>query len=481
MKRSFPPGFGTPLRRGITALSAFALLALAAASHTGCMGGTTGVDNPGLAELRVDFRDAAGNPAAVLGTLEVYEHEHNPAVATEPLLRVEVANSAGVKLTREQFDRIGTALAPKHAGMNFKRSALGAQGVAPAALADAARGAATPDGSDGLIRFNLVFRSGSGSGAIATGLSYDPAGKVFRLDANPAATGVRLLPRALIRFAARIRPGAMAGDLGRVFLPGTPFQAAVVDSAFALQNLPEGRFGVRLLGDKGYVYAVRESLDTRLGQSFTAEPDPIGRVDTAIAPAGFGVGAGGLLYANPQEKTLLQGKLLGADANDSRLAILWRLLSSSSSDTASIGDPTRLDAQIVFPTSGNYALELSATLGATTVRDTAQYKVGPAVNPGPAAKLIAPQPGDSLKQGQAYKVTWDAPVAGLARLEYNYKGGAEPSWMPAADSVPVVPGSNVSIWTPPVVGTIEACLLRLRMLPGDSLLTQTSAPFFLVP
>jgi hypothetical protein len=333
-----------------------------------------------------------------------------------------------------------------------------------------------------VIRFNLVFRSGSVSGAVATGLSYDRIEKVFRLDRDGAFPGVRMLPKPLIRFAASIHREAVSGDLGRVFLPGTPFQATLVDNEFALQNLPEGRFGMRLLGDEGYVYAVRETLDTRASTTFTAAPEPIERVEAAIAPVGFGVEAGGLLYANQSESTVLQGKVLGADPNDSRLSIRWRLLRSISPDSAPIADPTQLNTKILFPTSGNYSVELSATLGAATVRDTAQYKVAPLVSPTPA-KFLVPMAGDSLKQGQGYKINWDSPISGRARLEYNVKNGAEQSWVVAFDSRARAPGVGgaPALWTAPFVGTEAPCLLRLRMIPGDSLLAQTPAPFFLVP
>lgn len=464
--RSLRPVFGARGRRPIAAFLAAAFLTWPAALHTGCEGGTTGVDNPGLAELPVEFRDQAGDMSLVQGTLEIYEKEHNPAVASEPLLRIAIPNLTGIRLTRGDFDGIETAHVSKAAAANEKRSA-------------------GPDGPDGLIRFNLVLRSASGSGAVATGLNYDPVRKVFSLDPGGSALvgatpAVRMSPKPLIRFAARIHREAVPGDPGRIFLPGTPFQATLVDSDFALQNLPEGRFGMRMLGGGGYVYAVRESLDTRTSRTFTADPDPIGRVDSAIAPSGFAVDAGDLLYATLQESTPLQGKLLGADSNDSRLSIVWRLLRASSIDTALIADPTRLNAQILFPTAGGYSLELSATLGATTVRDTVQFKVGAPAGQ-LSAKLFAPSPGESVRQGQPYKVSWDSPLSGRVRLEYSYKDGAEGTWLLAADSVIMVPGINPAMWTPPVLGTAVPCLLRVRMIPSDSLLVQIPAPFFLAP
>jgi len=460
------PGFRARGRRSIAACLAAALLASPAVLHTGCDGGTTGVDNPGLAELPVEFRDQAGDVSLAQGTLEIYDWVHNPAIDSEPLLRVEVPNRTRIRLTGDAFDRIDSTRASDRVAANAKRSA-------------------GPAGSDRVIRFNLVFRSASGSGAVATGLSYDPVLKVFSLAPGFSSPGgvapvVKMLPEPLIRFAARIHREPSAGELGRVFLPGTPFQATLVDSDFALQNLPEGRFSMRLLGSEGYVYAVRETLDTRTSRSFTSAPDPIGRIDASIASPGFAVEAVGLVYDNPGESVALQGKLLGADSSDSRLAVLWRLLRSQSSDSARIAEPFRLSSQILFPTAGTYVLELSATLGATTVRDTAQYTVNPGTVPTPA-NFFAPLPGDSLKEGESYKIGWNTPISGLARLEYNYKDGAEQSWVLAADSLAIQPGGSSTLWKAPVIGITAPCLLRLRMIPSDSILAQTPEPFFLVP
>ncbi|MEO7426591.1 MAG: hypothetical protein ABI036_15485, partial [Fibrobacteria bacterium] len=319
----------------------------------------------------------------------------------------------------------------------------------------------------------------TGSGAVATGLSYDPVSKTFSVDARNPAAGVQLVPKPLIRFAARLHREAATGDLGRVFLPGTPFQATLVDSDFALQNLPEGRFGMRMLGGGGYVYAVLETLDTQAGHSFTAAPDPIGRIDSVIAPVGFGVEAGGNLSANMKESVATQGRLLGADSNDSRLSILWRVLRPLSSDSALIAEPTRLNTQILFPAMGGYSVELAATLGATTVRDTVQYKVATTVIVAPA-KFSAPQPGDTVIQGQLCKVAWNASaLTGMARLEYSYQNGAEGTWLIGVDSIKIALGGT-ALWTAPLIAKeVLPCLLRLRMIPSDSVLMQIDGPIFL--
>ena len=59
-------------------------------------------------------------------------------------------------------------------------------------------------------------------------------------------------------------------------------------------------------------------------------------------PAGFGVEAGATQSVSTGPDIELQGRLLGADSNDSRVSILWRFLDKVPGDTARFADPTRL-------------------------------------------------------------------------------------------------------------------------------------------
>ena len=127
---------------------------------------------------------------------------------------------------------------------------------------------------------------------MAAGLSYDPARKRFALESG-ASAAVRMLPKPLLRFAGSLRREAVHGVLGRIILPGTPFQATLADSDFVLESLTEGRFPMRLLDGDGYLYAVRESLNTQAGHAFTAEPDPIGRVEGINSARRLRRGGGG--------------------------------------------------------------------------------------------------------------------------------------------------------------------------------------------
>ncbi len=447
----------------IASLLLASLIASPAVLHTGCEGGSTGVDNPGMTELPVEFRDDAGGLALVRGALEIYDQDHNPALDSAPLLRLDLEGDAGLKLTAGDFDRILAARTAKRA-------------------AAAKRSVAGPAESDSLIRFNLVFRSASGSGAMAAGLSYAPALHLFFPEAV-GAKSVRMLPKPLLRFAASLHREAVPGVLGRIILPGTPFLATLVDSGFVLEGLPEGRFSARMLSGDGYLYAVRESLDTRAGLAFTVAPDPIGRIEAINPPAGFGVDAGAPLSTYAGQEIGIQGLLSGADSNDTRVSILWRFLDKAPGDSASIADATRLRTSIRFPATPGYNLELSATFGAVTVRDTLSLNVSPPLSPA-QPKLTAPQPGDTIVQGEACKVGWAYAGSGRVRLEVSYQGkdGLDGTWSLVADSIANVSGQGTYLWTPPPPSASSYTgTLRLKATPSDTVLAVMPGSFTLVP
>jgi hypothetical protein len=452
------------MRGRIASLLVACLLAWPAVLHTGCEGGSTGVDNPGMAELPVEFRDDAGELVLARGALEIYDQDHDPALDSAPLMRLDIEGETGFKLTAGDFDRILAVRATKRSAA-FKRSA-----------------AAGPAASDTLIRFNLVFRGASGSGAMAAGLAYDPGLHRFFPQAV-GAKSVRMLPKPLLRFAASLHREAVHGVLGRIILPGTPFQATLVDSDFVLDGLPEGRFSARLLSGDGYLYAVRESLDTQAGHAFTAAPDPIGRIEAINPPAGFGVEAGTPLSTYAGQEIGIQGLLSGADSNDTRVSILWRFLDKAPGDSAGIVDATRLRTSIRFPAAPGYNLELTATFGAVTVRDTLSIHVNPPLSPA-QPKFLAPQPGDTLVQGETCKVNWAYAPGGLVRLEVSYKGkdGLDGTWALVADSIVNDSGVDVYQWTPPPPSSSSYMgSLRLKAIPSDTVLAVLIGSFTLVP
>jgi hypothetical protein len=457
MSRSSPDRSRLLVPRRIASLLAASLIGWSAALHTGCEGGSTGVDNPGLAELPVEFRNEAGDRVLVRGALEIYDRDHNPALDSAPLLRRQVEDGHGLRLTAAEFDLILAARTPKQAAAS-KRSA----GAGPAA-------------SDSLIRFNLVFRSPTGSGAMAAGFSYDPALKRFHLE-NRATAGVRMLPKPLLRFAGSLHRETIHGALGRIILPGTPFQATLADSDFVLESLTEGKFPVRLLGGDGYLFAVRESLDTHAGKAFTAETEPLGRIEGIDPPVGFGVDAGLAQSVYAGLDVALQGQLFGVDSNDSRVSIRWRFVERPLNDSARIVDPIRLRTLFRYPALSAYSLELSATFGATTVRDTLYVKVSQQF--GNTVKFDSPKPGDTVVQNQPFKVAWVYGNANLVRLEFSSKQG---SWSLIADSIPTTPQQGGYTWTPASLGAVFSnCLLRVKAIPSDSVLGE-SPPFVLVP
>jgi hypothetical protein len=109
------------------------------ALHTRCEGGTTGVDNPGMTGLPVEFRDEAGTVVRVRSALEIYAQDHNPAMDTAPLLPRQLEGGQGLRLTATGFDRILAGRTPKRSAALELSATVG------------------PAVSDTLIRFNLVF------------------------------------------------------------------------------------------------------------------------------------------------------------------------------------------------------------------------------------------------------------------------------------------------------------------------------------
>ena len=71
------------------------------------------MENPGLAELPIEFRNEAGDLVLVRGGLEIYAQDHNPALDSAPLLRRQVQDGAGLRLTAGDFEKILAARALK--------------------------------------------------------------------------------------------------------------------------------------------------------------------------------------------------------------------------------------------------------------------------------------------------------------------------------------------------------------------------------
>jgi hypothetical protein len=449
---------------------ALALVGLAAHPFTGCEGGSTGVDNPGLSSLTVDFEDMGGRQISVQGHLDVYARTHNPAVDSQPLLRVQIESASGVDLLAEDFARIGTASSRVVDGLT-KRAVVSWS----ARVADYVE-------SDGLLHFNLLFQSPAKTGATRAGFTFDPVKKVFGREDGARLPAVALNPASLVRFASQFDPSQVSESLGRVILPGTPYQGTLVDSQFALEDVPPGQFNAQFVGGDGKVFALKETLNTTSAPTaFTAHPQPIGQITVDLAQPGFQVSLNPTQSATVNEAFPLEGKLLNANPDDPRIAFVWRVLPELSTGPAQIQSPAKWMTSIVFPQVGNYQVELSVTLGLTTVRDTMDFKVNTPFAIVEAGKILTPMIEEKIPQGIVNKVTWESKAEGLMRLEWIQKDGVTLDWHLMADSLQVVPGMGGPVyWTTPTLeGASVPCLIRLKRVASDSVIAQTAGVFYL--
>lgn len=442
----------------------------------GCEGGSTGVENPGLSQMQVEFVNGNGQPLAVKGRLEVYARTHNPALDSQPLLQVQIENASDIELLAEDFARIGTA-SSREVGAMSKRT-VATRSSQTMRLADLVE-------SDGRLHFNLLFRSDAKTGVSRIGFTYDPVAKSFGREGGVKNTDVTLSPEPLVRFASVLHADQVGENEGRIVLPGTPFQVALLDSQFVLENVTPGQFSAQFIRGDGKIFAVNEKLDTKgASATFTAHPEPIGQMTTDIAPKGFQVTVNPTQSATVNQPYALEGQLVNARVDDPRLAVRWRVLLDQSTGAAVIEGPNQLMTHIVFPEVGNYRVEISATLGLTTQRDTIDVKVNAPLLTTESGKILSPLSEENIPQGTLYKVTWESKVDGLMRLEWIEKDGVAAvttDWHLLADSLSVVVGeTGAAMWTTPMLEAASVpCLIRLRRIASDSVIAQSPSVFYL--
>jgi hypothetical protein len=445
--------------RTLAAILAALLLAFCADNRVADGGSSSGVDNP---SLTVGFVDASGTALRVSGDLDIYAADQNPAVDPEPLVTVKIKNSAFTNLTGNDFERLFATAASKRSAQS-----------APAA----------PSADSAITLFNIILKTQDRTGSLAFGFKYDSTAKAFtRTVDGGAIKRFDLRPKPLVRYTARVARQPVHGADGRVFVPGTPFLATLVDSLFVLENMPEGLFPLQLLAADGKVYPMPDSLNT-LDSTLIYRPKtvPLGRVDTtgrdSIPP--FTVYAGEPRQAPLDLPTILEGKLINADAGDARLSVVWRLIKNAADsvprDTlpkdsllpkpdsgmrrADIYSPTLLRTEVKFGSEGFYEFELRATIGLRTHADTVSISV--ARRPPPTPRIVKPLPGDSLVAGSTYNVQWEMPDKGPVTVSVSVDSGR--AWVELArgyigkDKLPIYP------WTPSKeLGTSNRCLLRVR-------------------
>jgi hypothetical protein len=462
------------------------LLAYCADNRLSDGGTSSGVDNP---SLTVGFLDASGKALRVSGDLDIYTADQNPAVDPEPLVTLKIKNSAFTNLTGNDFERLLSPAASKRASESLSK----ASAVGPLAAADSA-----------VTLFNIILRTKDRTGSLALGFKYDSTAKTFTRTVDGAALQrFDLLPKPLVRYAARIAREAVHGTDGRVFVPGSPFQATLVDSQFILEDMPEGLFPLRLLAADGKVYAVADSLNTLDSTLiYRPRPTPLGSIDTVGQnDVPFAVEAGEPLQAYIGTLTQLDGKIIGASPNDARLSVIWRHLKDSADtiqrDTlphppasppvppkpdsglrkVEILKPTSLKPEIRFTAEGYYRFEFRATLGVRSQADTVTVSV--TKKPPPTPRIVLPGPGDTVRTGRAYPVQWEMPKSGPVTISVSLDSGR--AWIELARGYTAKDLQPVYPWIPAEsLGSSNRCLLKVRSEADSTLEAGMDAMFRLM-
>lgn len=469
-----PAPIPTPSQGGYAApavWTAVPFLAALALALSGCgdnrvAGTSSGVDNP---QLTVAFQDSTGAALRVTGDLNVYGLDQNPTVSPEPLWTIKLYDNAIVNLPASDLSRFNAAAASKSAA---------------AAKVSAGSSTSLPAQVNGnTIAFNLQLKTEDRKGQFAFGLVYDSSARTFTQTGSAKVTRLEMKARPLVRFEARIARDSLGGSLNRVFIPGTPFQATLVDSVFAFEDLPEGAFPLRFLTADGHVFAVKETLDTHGPRVFTPGKDPVSTVDPIHNPGSDSLT---VIDAGPDREvfmdapTFLDAHVPGVDPKNPRLAIVWRQLERDG-DTALAGDtilnPTLLHSEIRFFGEGAYTFQVTATLGLQTRSDTLVLSVKK-IPPPPRPRLIQPRPNDTLLSGRPFPITWEMPVRGPVTVRASANNGEK--WIVLAEHLDVKGGPAIFNWTPSAeFGLTVRGLVQVR-LDADTTQAAVSEGMFTV-
>jgi hypothetical protein len=270
---------------------------------------------------------------------------------------------------------------------------------------------------DTVVSFNVYLRTDGKDGALAMGLTYDGRNRKFSLAKDTSASKLTLSPRPLRRVEAILSRANPGEGPDRIFIPGTPFVAVVVDSQFILEEMPEGLFDLKLLTGEGKIFDVKEPLDPRMPGRFSydnGDGHPI--PDTTQPTLDFGVSIRAESTAFLPSGSFLEGKLRGLSETDTRISWLWRLIDGVDSN-ASIWSPTQAKTKVVYRAPGLYTFEVSATLGTVTHRDSQRVVVeGISLA---ETRFIAPGEGEMVMIGRGFRVVWHSDSARKVRLSLD--------------------------------------------------------------
>jgi len=209
----------TASRRPLPLTKAAACLAAAVLALTGCedrvAGTSVGTGNP--TEIKLGFRDDAGAPVSVTGTLKVYASTQIPVpgLSPDPLLAVDVPGATSASLKAEAFQGLADSLWPQGSKEN------------------------------GDYGFNLVV-TGASQGAILRGFAFRKAGSRFVLgDAEAQAKLSGTLAEItgtmepLVDIECAVDTTSLSANWDYfLFLYGTGFAAKGASGKFVFRGIP---------------------------------------------------------------------------------------------------------------------------------------------------------------------------------------------------------------------------------------------------
>ncbi len=408
--------FGRHLR---AALWVVPLLALSGCNSDGHLaGGSSEVDNP----LQITFVDGEGVAARVSGSLAVYASDQNPALNPSAIVSKRVEDGTGIILSAHDIV--------------------------------------------GHVPFNVLLVADDSTGGLLLRLSYDPAAGRYARDGIPGEPAASITVSRLVRYEAELDLPNDSG-INRIFVPGSPFQAVMVDSTFVFEAIPEGEFPAHVLTSEGIELPLPEPITPGQPRRHQVDPDapPVPRPHPPAPPVPPVVQAGPDRTVWIGSPTFLAGTVSGASLQDPRLALLWRQVPPIPQGTrAHIENPTSLGTRVQFPRPGLYRFALSAAMGPHRSSDTVTIGVHGAIE---LPAFIVPTESDTLRAGQPTEIAWEAGTQETLVLEFTRNGGA--TWTIFDAGYPSRPGINKRMWMPPGQNLPATCQIRLRTIAGEEL------------
>jgi hypothetical protein len=230
--------------RATWALAAsFCLLCLGCGQRETLSGGYDDVENPALA---VTLLDTLGHPFQA-GEMRIYARYQNPGKDSTPLLEKVIASGSNA-LVRDT-DLVSAMAAAESRGtpwpsrdtVEFNLSLTGTGTEAYLGDFLMVRGA------DGFRRF--LRRSG---------------GAILHADAQGVLTAAPVLAAPILGQRGNIGARGAALALESVFIPGSPYRAAVAgDGSFTFARMAKGNFDVKAVSADGKkIYTASDSLET---------------------------------------------------------------------------------------------------------------------------------------------------------------------------------------------------------------------------